>query len=50
MRDIYEASEGNYGVPRMWKELRRARLVVNKKKVRRLMRREGLIGTTTAAS
>lgn len=44
MRDIYEASEGNYGVPRMWKQLRRAGLVVNKKKVRRLMRREGLIG------
>jgi transposase InsO family protein len=44
MREIYGASDGNYGVPRMWKELRRAGLLVNKKKVRRLMRREGMIG------
>ena len=44
MREIFDAAEGNYGVPRLWKELRRAGLRVNKKKVRRLMRREGLIG------
>ena len=44
MREIYDASDGNYGVPRMWKELRRAGLQVNKKKVRRLMRKEGMIG------
>jgi putative transposase len=44
MREIFDASDGNYGVPRMWKQLRRAGLVVNKKKVRRLMRRHGMIG------
>ena len=44
MQNIFDASDGNYGVPRVWKELRRAGLVVNKKKVRRLMRREGMIG------
>jgi putative transposase len=44
MRQIYDASDSNYGVPRMWKELRRSGLRVNKKKVRRLMRREGMIG------
>jgi putative transposase len=44
MREIFDASDGNYGVPRMWRELRRAGLVVNKKRVRRLMRREGMIG------
>jgi putative transposase len=44
MREIFDGSEGNYGVPRMWRELRRAGLRVNKKKVRRLMRRHGMIG------
>ncbi len=44
MREIHAASDGNYGVPRMYTELRRAGLVVNKKKVRRLMRRAGLVG------
>jgi len=44
MREIHAASDGNYGVPRMYKELRRTGLVVNKKKVRRLMRRAGLVG------
>ena len=44
MREIHAASDGNYGVPRMHRELRRAGLVVNKKKVRRLMRRAGLVG------
>lgn len=44
MREIHAASDGNYGVPRMCTELRRAGLVVNKKKVRRLMRRAGLVG------
>lgn len=44
MREIHAVSDGNYGVPRMYTELRRAGLVVNKKKVRRLMRRAGLVG------
>ena len=44
MRAIFEASDANYGVPRMWRDLRRAGLVVNKKKVRRLMRIHGMTG------
>ena len=44
MREIFDAGDGAYGVPRMTGELRRAGLVVNKKKVRRLMRRHGMAG------
>ena len=44
MRAIFEAAEENYGVPRMHKELRRAGLVVNKKRVHRLMRLHGMVG------
>jgi transposase InsO family protein len=44
MRGIFDASDGNYGVPRMFKELRRAGLVINKKRVRRLMRLHGMAG------
>jgi transposase InsO family protein len=44
MRDIFEGSDGNYGVPRMHKELRRAGLVINEKRVRRLMRLHGMAG------
>ncbi len=44
MREIHAASDGNYGVPRMHKQLRRAGMAVNVKRVRRLMRRAGLIG------
>ena len=44
MREIFDASDGSYGVPRMYTELRRAGLIVNKKKVRRLMRRHGMAG------
>jgi putative transposase len=44
MRAIFDASDANYGVPRMWRELRRAGLVINKKKVRRLMRIHGMTG------
>ncbi len=44
MREVHAASDGNYGVPRMYKELRRAGMVINDKKVRRLMHRAGLIG------
>jgi putative transposase len=36
MRQIHAGSDGNYGVPRMWKELRRAGMVINEKKVRRV--------------
>ena len=44
MRAIFDAADGNYGVPRMHRELRRAGLVVNKKRVHRLMRRHGMAG------
>ncbi len=44
MRTIFEAADANYGVPRMFKELRRAGQAVNHKKVRRLMRQHGMIG------
>jgi putative transposase len=44
MREIFDAADGNYGVPRMHTELRRAGLVVNKKRVHRLMRRHGMAG------
>ena len=44
MRDIFDASDGNYGVPRMHRELRRAGLGINEKRVRRLMRLHGMAG------
>jgi putative transposase len=44
MREIHRASDGAYGVPRMYKELRRRGHGVNRKRVRRLMRRHGLAG------
>ena len=44
MREIYAASDGNYGVPRMHQAVRRAGYPVNKKKVQRLMRKHGLAG------
>ena len=44
MREIFDASDGNYGVPRMHDELRRAGLQVNEKRVRRLMRLHGMAG------
>jgi transposase InsO family protein len=44
IRDIFDASDGNYGVPRMHRELRRAGLTVNEKRVRRLMRLHGVAG------
>jgi len=44
MRDIFDASDGNYGVPRMHKALRRAGYPANKKRVRRLMRVHGMAG------
>lgn len=44
MRQVFAASDGNYGVPRMHRELRRAGLQINHKRVRRLMRLAGLTG------
>jgi transposase InsO family protein len=44
MGEIFDASDGNYGVPRMWRELRRGGLTINKKRVRRLMRLHGMAG------
>ena len=44
MRDIFDASDGNYGVPRMHDELRRGGLVINEQRVRRLMRLHGMAG------
>ena len=44
MREIVDAADGNYGVPRMHRELRHAGLEINEKKVRRLMRLHGMAG------
>jgi transposase InsO family protein len=44
MIEVFNASDGNYGVPRMWRELRRGGLTINKKRVRRLMRLHGMAG------
>jgi putative transposase len=44
MREIFDASDGNYGVPRMHQQLRRAGLCVNEKRVRRLMNKHAMAG------
>ncbi len=44
MRELFDAADGNYGVPRMYKALRHAGLVVNVKRVARLMRLHGIAG------
>jgi putative transposase len=44
MRELYDEADGNYGVPRMYKALRHAGLVVNRKRVARLMRLHGMAG------
>lgn len=44
MRDLFDEADGNYGVPRMFKALRKAGLVVNHKRVARLMRVHGMAG------
>jgi transposase InsO family protein len=44
IRDIFDATEGNYGVPRMHRELRDHGIVVNVKRVRRLMRLHVMAG------
>ena len=42
--ELWNQADGNYGVPRMCKELRRKGHVVNVKRVRRLMRQAGMVG------
>jgi putative transposase len=44
MRQLFDDADGNYGVPRLFKALRKAGLAVNKKKVSRLMRLHGMAG------
>ena len=44
MREIFDASDANYGVPRMHRELRKTGQVINEKRVRRLMRVHGMAG------
>ena len=44
MRQLFDDADGNYGVPRMFKALRKAGLVINKKRVHRLMRLHGMAG------
>lgn len=44
MRQLFDEADGNYGVPRMHKALRRAGVTVNPKRVRRLMRCHGMAG------
>lgn len=44
MRQLFDDAEGNYGVPRMYKTLRKAGLVINRKRVVRLMRLHGMAG------
>jgi len=44
MRDLFDEADGNYGVPRMFKALRKGGLVVNAKRVARLMRLHGMAG------
>ncbi len=44
MREIFDDADGNYGVPRMYKALRHGGLVINRKRVARLMRRHGMAG------
>lgn len=43
-RGIFDASDGDYGLPRMHRELRRAQVIVNEKRVRRLMRLNVMAG------
>ena len=44
MREIFDASDGNYGVPHTFTELRRGGVKVNRKRVHRLMRLHGMAG------
>jgi transposase InsO family protein len=45
MWEIFDASDGNYGVPRMPHELRHGGVVVDAKRVRSLMRVHGMAHT-----
>jgi transposase InsO family protein len=44
MRQLFDESDANYGVPRMYTALRKAGLAVNRKRVTRLMRLHGMAG------
>lgn len=44
MQEIFDAADGNYGVPRMRKALRDGGQIVNRKRVHRLMRANGMVG------
>jgi putative transposase len=44
IRQIFDASDGAYGVPRVYRELRENNIRVNHKKVHRLMRTHGMAG------
>ena len=44
MREIFDASDGAYGVPRMHRDLRHGGVAINKKRVQRLMRLHGMMG------
>lgn len=44
IREIFEVTGGNYGVPRIHRELHDAGIAVNVKRVRRLMRLHGMAG------
>lgn len=50
MRQLFDEAEGNYGMPRMHKALRRAGATVNPKRVRHLMRCPAWPGGSGAAS
>lgn len=42
--DIYRASRGTYGSPRVWGQLRRNKIRVSRKRVERIMAELGLVG------
>jgi putative transposase len=44
IREIFDASDGAYGVPRVYRALRENNIIVNHKKVHRLMRINGMAG------
>lgn len=44
--EIYEASRGVYGAPKVFAELKRAGVRTSRKRVARIMRDNGLVGTT----
>lgn len=43
--EVYEASRGIYGAPKVFAELRRAGVRTSRKRVARIMRENGLVGT-----